>query len=896
MLRNMRFRSKLISILVVPIVALVAIAGTEAWSRHTESQRSEQLGRLVDLKAASDILAHSLELEEVATVHTIAGDVIQPGDLEQRRADTDHDIVVYRAALDRAAIPDSPLAESYGNVDSSLETLASVRELVDSGDITAEKAVTSYGGMTSALVALGGGVANASEQPHSTLGVVNAAALSSAKDATVQQWAILSSVLGSGGFEGRQQADLTAASQREQQQLALFDGTATTEQQNLLHDALSSPEADLAARTLSQAMLVGSGVGTSPEAWDSAMSAKVDDLRTVEMQLTDDLATKVYADAAASSEGFRLYLAAVLIVICLSLVMAIVVSRAITRPLRRLTSAADLLAEEQLPRLVESLRSPGEDDVRYLAATIKPLDTKARDEIGRLTRAFNTVQTVAVDVAAEQAALLRKGIGDLFVNLARRNQALVDRQLEELDRIELAEKDPDKLAQLFTLDHIATRMRRNAESLLVLAGVESPRRRGRPVPLIDVVRAAIGEVEDYSRVDITALDEGDLSGSAGADVAHVLAELIENAANFSPPETRVRVEGHAARQGYILTIADNGIGMSPAAVNEANVLLSQPPLVGLALTRPLGFVVIGRLAARLGLSVRLMARDEGGMAAVVALPRHLLVLEGDDAMLPPAPAESIAETPPLAGAVAPPEEPVVEAVPEPDMDEMVSEGWTDDDTEFQDEEDDKASEPVRFTEPPPSAPPQSLLDAVPQGRAFDEGLASLISGDLAETETELVEPPVQDVGLDADASESIRWALDEAQRNNKFDELFPPRADELPVAAPSDARPNGNGNGNGAAAAAAAAASATAATGRRTEAGLVRRVRAEEHDLTDDVIDDDAEPSAAVVASRRSPEEVRALLSRYRSGLDRGRAGDGTDAPGEPAPPASPSAAGEGSE
>ena len=288
----------------------------------------------------------------------------------------------------------------------------------------------------------------------------------------------------------------------------------------------------------------------------------------------------------------------------------------------------------QLPGLVSGLRSPGADDQSYLLATIRPIEVRSQDEIGQLAEAFNTVQAVAVDVAAEQADLLRKGIGDIFVNLARRNQVLIDRQIEFLDELEAAENDPDQLGQLYRLDHLATRMRRNAESLLVLAGIESTRKRTKPVPLVDVVRAAIGEVEDYVRVEIAEFEEVEITGNAAVDLGHLLAELLENATNFSPPTSRVEIHGAAKESGYVLTIVDEGIGMSEEQIADANALLAKPPPVGLALTRSLGFTVVGRLAARFGVGVRLTASPAGGVSAIVHVPRLLLVIDETETRAP----------------------------------------------------------------------------------------------------------------------------------------------------------------------------------------------------------------------------------------------------------------------
>ena len=212
---------------------------------------------------------------------------------------------------------------------------------------------------------------------------------------------------------------------------------------------------------------------------------------------------------------------------------------------------------------------------------------------------------MTVEVAEEQGALLRKGIGDIFINLARRNQTLLDRQIEFIDQLEANEEDPDQLDNLFKLDHLATRMRRNAESLLVLAGAEPPRRRGRPVALADVVRVAIGEVEDFARISLLALDDVTVGGNVAVDLAHLLSELMENATHFSPPDTTVEIVGHRSETGYTLSVSDQGIGMSADQLAEANNQLARPPLVGLALSRSLGFIVIGRLSSRFGIAVKL---------------------------------------------------------------------------------------------------------------------------------------------------------------------------------------------------------------------------------------------------------------------------------------------------
>ncbi len=308
--------------------------------------------------------------------------------------------------------------------------------------------------------------------------------------------------------------------------------------------------------------------------------------------------------------------------VILSGLMVMMVSRTISDPLADLTEAADELANVRLPQLVESLRNPGS-----AAPTFEPMAVDNQTgEIARLIGALNAIQESAAEVAGEQKAVVQAGVTDLVVNLARRNQSLIDRQIECIDSLESNEEDPERLEQLFSLDHLATRMRRNAESLLVVAGAEPPRRRGAPVAVADVLRVAMSEIEDYRRVSLTSVDAALVGNQPAADLAHLLSELMENATSFSPPDTAVEVKGMQEGDGYyLISVSDRGIGMNDEQLLAANTILANPPELGLGLSRSLGFIVVGRLARRLGVQVELARGTAGsGITALVLVPASVL--------------------------------------------------------------------------------------------------------------------------------------------------------------------------------------------------------------------------------------------------------------------------------
>jgi signal transduction histidine kinase len=302
-------------------------------------------------------------------------------------------------------------------------------------------------------------------------------------------------------------------------------------------------------------------------------------------------------------------------------------SMSITRPLRKLTQLAEEMAAFKLPNAVQDiLNTPLGDDV--VMPELDPVYVKTRDEVRDVSAALNVVQESAVGLAVEQA-VLRRNIADSFVNLGRRNQNLIGRQLDFITELERNEADPETLENLFKLDHLATRMRRNAESLLVLAGLEQPRQWSAPVDVANIIRAALAEVEGYQRVQQRHLDPAMVAGSAAADLAHVLAELIENALVFSPPESAVEVFGRAGNDVYTLSVVDQGIGMTADQLAEANSRLAGTASFTVAPSRYLGHYVAGHLARRVGVKIDLVNSPSGGVAVRINIPLSLLSTEDD---------------------------------------------------------------------------------------------------------------------------------------------------------------------------------------------------------------------------------------------------------------------------
>ncbi len=281
------------------------------------------------------------------------------------------------------------------------------------------------------------------------------------------------------------------------------------------------------------------------------------------------------------------------------------------------------MAQERLPRLVEQLRRGEDVDVQAEPA---PLRAGRITEIANVAQAFSTVQRTAVEAAVGQASL-RKSVNKVFVNLSLRTQSLLHRQLGMLDTMERATSDSAVLADLFRLDHLTTRMRRHAEGLLILAGTTPGRGWRDPVPVADVLQAAIAEIEDYVRVDVITESADAVAGIAVNDVIHLIAELVENATAFSPPTTRVGISGGVVAHGFAVEIEDRGLGMAPDAMAAANERLASPPEFDLANSERLGLFVAGQLAARHGIKVTLRPSPFGGTTAIVLLPRPIIVPE-----------------------------------------------------------------------------------------------------------------------------------------------------------------------------------------------------------------------------------------------------------------------------
>ncbi|GII75899.1 hypothetical protein Sru01_08810 [Sphaerisporangium rufum] len=376
-------------------------------------------------------------------------------------------------------------------------------------------------------------------------------------------------------------------------------------------------------RTLEDRLIQNSWAGerirVDPASWDTATKAVISRLDKLITAGGDTLVDR--ATPLAFGVIVRLVLAGGLglLAVIFSIILSITTARDLVRRLEQLRGAALDLAGRRLPGVVARLGRGEDVDV----ATEAPPLTVGNDAIGQVGQAFNTVQETAVRVAVEQAEL-RRGYRAILLNLARRTQSLVHRQLGILDAMERRATEPAELADLFRVDHLATRMRRNAENLIVLSGASPGRAWRRSVPMVDVVRGALAEIEDYTQVTLMPMGEAELAGRAIGDVIHLLAELIENAVSFSPPYATVQVSGQEVGKGYVVEIEDRGLGMSEADLAVANARIAEPPEFRLTDTPRLGLFVVSRLAARHDIQVTLKSSPYGGTTVIVLIPRELI--------------------------------------------------------------------------------------------------------------------------------------------------------------------------------------------------------------------------------------------------------------------------------
>jgi hypothetical protein len=466
-------------------------------------------------------------------------------------------------------------------------------------------------------------------------------ALSRTEDEASQQRGILYAALLNGQFEPGAESALSSALAAQQAELQEFQSAATIGEQQTYSNTVAGPPVDAAQEMEKQAIAsAGSGGSVavsvppgSPRSaapatvWNSDMTATLTDMRTVQQGLVKSIIGQSQSQHSALTRTAVETGIEVLAVLIVVLMITIIVARSMVRPLRKLRTGALEVAGLRLP---DAVRRMSETDGEGVSLEVEPIDVNSSDEIGEVARAFDQVHREALRLAANEAAL-RGNVNAMFVNLSRRSQSLVERQIRLIDDLEQGEQDPERLSSLFQMDHLATRMRRNSENLLVLAGHDESRRWNQPVALVDVLRAALSEIEQYERVTLNVQPGIAVRGQAVSDVVHLTAELVENATSFSAADTPVTIAGHLLSSGgVLLEITDQGVGMGAEEMAHANWRLDNPPVVDVAVSRRMGLFVVARLAARHGIRVRLRPAASGGLIALVWLPDETIMHETPD--------------------------------------------------------------------------------------------------------------------------------------------------------------------------------------------------------------------------------------------------------------------------
>ncbi|MFB8775572.1 sensor histidine kinase [Streptomyces broussonetiae] len=624
--RGKSIRRKIVALLLVPLVSLTAIwafatvlTGREAGRLFTVSSLIEEVGY------PTEDTVRVLQQERRQTLAHLADPRASDGLAALKRSRTASDRAIAEIRRN-AADPDVRDALGPGSAErltavlEAFDGIDSLRRSVEDGTINRSQAFDQYNLLVDPCYVL---LANLhavddvelDKQYRALVNVARARELLSREDA----------LLGSALIVG----ELSRAEIRNISDLAA--------QRTLLYDTnlplLPSSErqryerfwknADTAPLRVAEQAAIAAGAGTpsgvTAKSWDTAAGNVLDGLGTLDDEAGDRYQDRVSPIATGVIVQAVFAGALGLVALLLTVLVSARIGRGLIRDLRQLRLEAHEASGVRLPSVIRRLSAGEQVDVE----TEVPRLEYDRNEIGEVGQALNTLQRAAVEAAVKQAEL-RSGVSEVFVNLARRNQVLLHKQLTLLDTMERRTEDPEELADLFRLDHLTTRMRRHAEGLVILSGAAPSRQWRKPIQLMDVVRAAVAEVEDYERIEVRRLPRTAVTGPAVADLTHLVAELLENATVFSPPHTAVQVLGERVANGFTLEIHDRGLGMTAEALLDANLRLAETPEFELSDTDRLGLFVVSRLAQRQNVRVSLQTSPYGGTTAVVFIPDALL--------------------------------------------------------------------------------------------------------------------------------------------------------------------------------------------------------------------------------------------------------------------------------
>jgi signal transduction histidine kinase len=647
--RNWRVARKLQAILLIPVIVALVLGGIRVKRSVDTWQDADDAVRVAELvQAANKYASDAIDERDVSVTPLVKGDRTSSV-VAKARAVTDADAKAFDEAVER--MPQTAgLLRRVQLVRTGEKQLASVRANAFTSRLTGVQTEESYHAVQHPLMEISNELGFGSSNQASFGRTLYAASLTQAAESLIRAIGTHLLVEDRGKLaEGELQVQLGSFSSYvylEQVALQEYAGAGTAGDMTRLRKALSDAEergkeqaekartqAEAAGKTFvappslekmaaeiasgkSAAQLAAQGI--TPETFFAASTLSFDAYRSVEVYLTDSALADAHSIADNARNDAAINAALVLAAVLAAFLLAAWVARTMSTSMRRLSASALEIAEQRLPALLTQLTRaiPGRVD-----AQVAPIPITTTDEIGEVARAFDHVHREAVRLAAEQA-LLRANINTIFSNLARRNQSLIERQLALITGLEGKEADPDQLENLFKLDHLATRVRRNGENLLVLGGETPAQQWDQPLPLVDVIRAAASEVEQYERVELSGVPEAQIHGRAVTDLVHLLAELLENATTFSSPHSSVLVTAARLPDGRIMVeIHDRGIGLPPGELADINHHLADPPTVDVAIAQRMGLYVVGRLADRHGIRVQLRPNEQGqGTTALAMLP------------------------------------------------------------------------------------------------------------------------------------------------------------------------------------------------------------------------------------------------------------------------------------